>query len=167
MKKHLATIAAALTLSGAAQAATGSPDYVLTVGLAHDGTPLATSTSIIRDSLGAVSPLLFESGQSIGYGVCTKLANGIKLDSHQKFVGRRLLVDTKNSVGGSFDLVVSAADTSLSGVTKTGPADCVSEVVNTTGLDVHDVAVHLNAGESTTVRLGDPHYTLMLKLVAE
>lgn len=167
MKKHLATLAAALTVYGAVHAATSAPDYTLTVVLSHDGTPLSTSTSIIRDSFGNESPFLLASGHSIGYGECTKLANGIKLNSRQKFVGRRVQVETKKSEGGSFDLVVSATDTVSTGIAKTGPADCVSEVVKTSGLDVQDVAVHLDAGTDVAVPLGDPHYKLVLKLVAE
>lgn len=167
MKKHLATLVATLTVCGAVHAATSAPDYTLSVALSHDGTPLATSTSIIRDSLGNESPFLLASGQSIGYGECTKLANGIKLNARQKFVGRRVEVETKKSEGGSFDLVVSATDTVSTGIAKTGPAHCVSEVVKTSGLDVRDIAVHLDSGKTVDVPLGDPHYKLVLKLVAE
>ena len=167
MKKQLATLAAVITLCGVANAAPAVPHYELFVALSHDGVTVTAARSIIRDSFGNVVPLHVSSGTSVGYGECTKTANGQNLESHQKFVGHLLQVVPTKVDGNAFDLSVTAADTVATGITKEGPADCVREIVHTSGLDVHDIVAHMNAGDTTTVPLGDPHYKLVLKLVAE
>jgi len=132
----------------------------------HDGAPVASATSIIRDPFGQTQPFHISTGDSNGYVDCTKLPNCVKLVSREKWVGQLVQVDTKKVDGETFDLAVTAIDTAATGKTKTGPANCVSEQVNTTGLEVHDVPVQLRAGSAAEVPLGDPHYKLALKLVA-
>ncbi|WP_321936175.1 hypothetical protein [Paraburkholderia sp. J8-2] len=167
MKKHLATLAAAISFCSLAHAAPAVPNYELFVALSHDGATLTTARSIIRDSFGNVVPLHVSSGTSVGYGECAKTANGQSVTSHQKFVGHLVQVVPTKIDGTAFDLSVTAADTLATGITNEGPADCVRQVVHTKGLDVHDIVVHMNAGDTTEVPIGDAHYKLVLKLVAE
>ncbi|WP_028215103.1 hypothetical protein [Paraburkholderia mimosarum] len=166
MKKCLTALAITVALSTAAHAGPTAPSYTLDVTWTHDGAPVASATSIIRDPFGQTQPFRISSGDSLGYGECSKLPDGVKLVSRQKWVDRLVQVDTKKVDGETFDLAVTAIDTAATGKTKTGPADCVSEQINTTGLEVHDVPVHMRAGSTAEVPLGDPQYKLVLKLVA-
>ncbi|MFX1670877.1 hypothetical protein PWR63_00975 [Paraburkholderia sp. A2WS-5] len=166
MKKSLTALATSLALSTAAHAGPTARTYTLDATWTRDGVLVASETSIIRDALGKTQPFLSSSGDSIGYLECTKLPNGVRLVSHQKWVGRMLQINATKDDGESFDLDVTAIDTVSTGKTKTGTGDCVSEVVNTTGLEAPDINVHMHAGRTIEVPLGDPHYKLVLKLVA-
>jgi hypothetical protein len=167
LAKQLTTIAAVLAFCGVANAAPAAPSYELFVALSHDGVTVVTARSIIRDRSGKVVPLHVSSGTSVAYGECTKTANGQNVESHQKFVGHLVQVVPTRINDNAFDLSVTAADTIAAGITNEGPADCLRQVVHTSGLDAHDIVVHLNAGDTTEVPLGNAHYKLVLKLVAE
>ncbi|BCG05556.1 hypothetical protein PPGU19_101240 (plasmid) [Paraburkholderia sp. PGU19] len=159
-KALFATAIAAGFIANAQAAAT---IQTLDITWYKDGKVIDQAQHIVNDGT-SLTPYLQRGGKEVGYANCTGSAGAMRLSAEKMFVGRSLLINPVSANAGKVQLSVSATDTALDGIRKTGTADCTSEVVDVHGYTASDIPVEIADGQTVDVPLKNPQYKLVLRL---
>jgi hypothetical protein len=159
-KAILATTIAAGLIANAHAAAT---IQTLDINWYKDGQVISRAQHIVDDGMSQTS-FLQQSGKEVGYANCTGSAGAMRLSAEKMFVGRSLFIKPVSADAGKLQLSVSATDTALDGIRKTGTAECTSEVVDVHGYTASNIPVELADGQTVEIALKNPHYKLVLSL---
>lgn len=162
-RKTLFATAIAASLITGAHAATPVTVQTLDVTWYKGGHLIDRGQHIVNDG-SSLATYVRRSGEEIGYASCSGAAGSVRLSAEKKFVGRSLLIRPVSANAGKVQLSVSAIDTTLDGIRKTGAADCTSEVVDVHGYTASDIPVELADGQTVEVPLNNPQYRLVLSL---
>ncbi|RZF24273.1 hypothetical protein EVC45_39565 [Paraburkholderia sp. UYCP14C] len=150
-----ALFATAIAAGFIANAQASATIQTLNITWYKDGQIIDQGRHIVNDGT-SLATYQHRGEQEVGYANCTSAAGTTRLSAETKFVGRSLLIRPVAVNAGKVQLSVSAIDTALDGIRKTGTAECTSEVVDVHGYTASEIPVELADGQTVEVPLNNP-----------